>query len=66
MLTSQRVMPDGRILDDRNGVGGHIKNLAFHTGREILDDPMVKKEGKKLLRKAGMSGLKLLAQAFKK
>jgi hypothetical protein len=41
-------MPDGRILDDRNGVGGHIRNLAFHTGREILDDPMVKKEGKLL------------------
>jgi hypothetical protein len=66
MIPAQRIMPDGRILNDRHGVGGHVKDLAFATGKGILNDPMVKKEGKKMMRKAGLAGLKLIAEAFKK
>ena len=65
----RRVMVDeaGRIMDSgHGGVGGHVKNMAFGAGRELLNDPIVKKEGKKMLRKAAMGGLKMLGELMKK
>ena len=57
----------GRIMDSGHGrVGGHVKNMALGAGRELLNDPIVKKQGKKLLGKIALGGLKMIGSMLKK